>query len=210
MKGKNSNYNSKILGMSLLEILIAITITSLIVGSVMGFFSIVLRINKATTTQLNCAAYAKKLVERLSFDIRNGIYVNIPSEDNGNTLLIYSSEPIGVMKGYYFHDEDFDVGTINNNTIILDEDINDDTNELKVLARYVTPIGSNPIFEAVGTTSPTNIYYDPVMIKFRIGDPTLDVSAGFNKDTGVGIQGINIDTIISLRNTALPTATPSP
>jgi type II secretory pathway pseudopilin PulG len=198
----------EILGFSLVEVMIAVSITALVVGAVMEFFIIVLKMNKSVTTQLNCAAYAKKFIEKLSAEVRHGIYVKIPEDDNGNTLLVFNSVPVGVMSGFYFRDADGNLNTINDNSIWYDEDINDDTNDVKLLAKYVTPVSNNPIFQGINGSSPTDIYYDPVLVKLRIGDPGSNSSAGFNKDTGRGIQGINVDTMISLRNTALPTATP--
>lgn len=179
-------------GLTLVEMMIAASLGVLIMAAVAGFSFYMAKLSKSTTSQLKFFHYAKRAIWQMGQTIRYAKRIQVI--DGGNRLECVDERD--VTSAIYYSDEDGNPLTLSNNRIYWIRNVDAEGATPRAIASYVSPVAGKPIFAYQDRTS-------AVEINFRLGDPTANPHALFQRETGPGPQGLTINTAIGPRNSYL-------
>ena len=157
VRGPHRHRHSKCRAYTLVEVMIASSLSVLILG---GMMSAILMVKNGVTSgqsQLwlhNDARYGTQHITRLIQEARI-----VASRDNGTEIYIINPDDTASL--VYFEDADDDPDTVSDNVIWYDPDTEVDNDE-EAMVRYVSPIDEEPLFANIR---------GGVSLTYHVGDP---------------------------------------
>lgn len=178
-------------GFTILEVLIAGIIAAMMVTMALALFTHALRIEKGDRSQLLIVDNARRGLERIRQQIISANTITI--KESGNLLEIEDLSSTSTTKAIFYQDDDNNPLTIHNNYMVFDPDTSVADDE-SAFIKYVSARDGQPIFSDPGSESPA------IVIKFHVGDTEQNMEYA-NPYTGIGYQGLDIETVVTPRNT---------
>jgi prepilin-type N-terminal cleavage/methylation domain-containing protein len=184
---------------TLVEILIAMSISALVVLSAIGLTITTGRMGKSIFAQQRSLKDAKGGIERLNREIRLATtplsVLDAAGQPamQGNTVAFARAGEAAGLRRFFLQSDDADLNTPGDNRLIYDPNVNQDGDE-QVVARTISPSDPLGAFSYEDATT-------PLVVQLRTGD-SLDEDAREESDrvTGVGMQGMEINITVAPRN----------
>jgi hypothetical protein len=186
-------------GTTLVELLIASAIMITVTVSLYSVAASVGRMEKSVFFQQRSIKDSRSVIENINREIRlaSGT-VQVYDTDGdpaarGNVVEFARAGEATGTRSFELISTDDDLFTPGDNTLVFDPDTGADGDEI-VLATFISPANESGAFAYTGAT-------EPLLVNLRIGDPVFgDGIADANRVTGVNIQGVDINLLVSPRN----------
>ena len=177
-------HRNRLRAFTLLEMLIATTIMSIVMASALGLLIFSARMSSYTSVYTSCDVYGRRPLEMLKNAVRMSESFAISGGANsqeGNTLTV--TNPDGTVVVYAYRDLDSNPETPENNQLVRRVGVNGSD---EVVLKYVYGATQTPIFRSTGPVA-------PLTIRMRI--------AGYYPFDRARKVGIDVVTVVGPRNT---------
>jgi prepilin-type N-terminal cleavage/methylation domain-containing protein len=173
-------------GFSLLEAVIALAVGGIVATGMLSFYLTSRNVTRSSVSQLVSKKEGYGLMEFLSMQLREANLVQI--YNNGYTMNI--QDPDGNLLIVDFDPgTDLNEWTTEDNAVLITRGDNQVLESMTV--RRVSPSPTMPIFSRNG---------NQIIITMRVGDNFMESYEGSPSETGIGQQGLQIQTTVFLRN----------
>jgi len=177
---------------TLTEVMVAASVGLIVSVALVGFLDLMAKMSKSVLSQLKFTHYARQTIERTARVIRYAKRIEV--RDGGTRLLC--TDERNRTSAILYRDDDGNSRTLSNNRLYFVANVDGDPTNETMIGRFISPIRGKPIFRYLDRTS-------AVEINFRVGDPTNDPGASFQRETGPGPQGVDVTTAFGPRNSYL-------
>ena len=183
---------------TLVEIMIAFTLSVLVIGSVVGLALMAAKVHKSVFRQQIALCDAKRAIETINREIRLATTPLRLVDADGNSVLrgnrvLFSRPGETSVRSIELRSTDAEIKTPWDNTLVYDPNtaIQDDEQEI---CRYISPSDTTDAFGYVSAAT-------PLVVQMRTGDPVDPTVAGVSDlYTGMDMQGFEINITVAPRN----------
>ena len=175
-------------GLSLVELMVALVVASLVIAGVLSVSLMVRKTYKAISSQQMALYRAKKSIELLNREIRRAEAPLLSLNGWGNSVdFCYYNET--TVRRISLISEDEDISTPWDNSLVYDPNIATSGGEI-VVATGLAPATANGAFNYSGGNT-------PLVVRMRVGDPVGNASV---QHSSLGVQGVEINITVAPRN----------
>lgn len=174
-------------GFTLTELMVAMTLFSLVVVASFSLFSTSSRMTRAGGSQVRFTNDGRLVSQKIAQLIEAGKAIGVST--SGLDIITVNLTCARIA----YEDTDGNPDTVADNRLIYIPDTAKPTEGRRILCSYVSPIGTEPIFSTI-PSSPSAAKF-----VFHVGDGTNTSDAGFS-GTGQGYQGLEIRFSATPRN----------
>jgi prepilin-type N-terminal cleavage/methylation domain-containing protein len=180
-------------GLSLLEVLIALGISSMAMGVITYMLLFSAKVARANMSQLHAGQASRTFYEHVAERTRRAKRIQVASDGLSVTFTLEPVVSAGpdIICTYTFENDDDDLDTILDNRV--DFESSDSNDPDKTIISGVTPGADGWLFSP---DTPRPI----LIMSFRVGDASEDPDDPSNVFTGPGAQGVNVTSRITPRN----------